>query len=213
MHGEGLTRLERKQRTREALLEAALMLTSQRGSFASVSLREVAREAGVVPTAFYRHFRDMDELGLALVADVGEWLRRLLREARAAGLPDVDMVRRSVRAYLSYLSENRQHVLFIASERTGGSPALRRAVREELDRFAREMAHDLRSLDFLPHLLLPTLELVCAMVVHTMISAAPDILDSLEEDEASQERRVEGFVFQLRLIFLGAGQWKEPEVP
>jgi AcrR family transcriptional regulator len=39
-------------------------------SFVSISLREVTREAGVVPTAFYRHFKDMDELGLALVDEV-----------------------------------------------------------------------------------------------------------------------------------------------
>ena len=37
-----------------------------------------------MPAAFYRHFRDMDELGLALVDDVCLRLRQIIREARAS---------------------------------------------------------------------------------------------------------------------------------
>ena len=33
-------------------------------------IQVAARRAGIVPTGFYRHFRDMDELGLALVDEV-----------------------------------------------------------------------------------------------------------------------------------------------
>ncbi|MPZ67865.1 MAG: TetR family transcriptional regulator, partial [Pseudonocardiaceae bacterium] len=50
---------QRKQRTRRALLDAALGLLDTH-AFASLSLRQVAREAGIVPTAFYRHFTDME---------------------------------------------------------------------------------------------------------------------------------------------------------
>ena len=73
---------DRKQQTRQTLLDAALKLMGDGRSFVSISLREVTREAGVVPTAFYRHFKDMDELGLALVDEVTMSLRRLLREER-----------------------------------------------------------------------------------------------------------------------------------
>ena len=58
---EAESRGSRKQRTREALLEAALRLMREGSSFTGLSLREVAREAGVGPTAFYRHFRDIGE--------------------------------------------------------------------------------------------------------------------------------------------------------
>ena len=44
-----------------------LVKLSAERSFASLSLREVAREAGIAPTSFYRHFRDVDELGLTMV--------------------------------------------------------------------------------------------------------------------------------------------------
>lgn len=209
MPEEGLSRPERKQRTREAFLRAALKLAIERGSFSAVSLREVAREAGVVPTAFYRHFDDLDEVGLILVAEGGAALRLLLRDARSAGVPDLQMVRRSVRAYLDFAERNRKHVLLIASERVGGSPVLRRAVRSELDQFAREMAQDLRALNFVPLLSLATLERVCGLVVDAMIGAAADILDTVAVDPESRDRRIEEFVFQLRLIFLGATHWEE----
>ena len=51
---------ERKQQSRQALLDAALSLSTSGRSFSSISLREVAREVGLVPTAFYRHFQDMN---------------------------------------------------------------------------------------------------------------------------------------------------------
>jgi len=42
----------------------------------------VARDAGIVPAGFYRHFQDMDELGSALVDESVRRLRQLLRAAR-----------------------------------------------------------------------------------------------------------------------------------
>ena len=53
--------------TRRSLIVAAFDQLSAERSFSNLSLREVAREAGIAPTSFYRHFRDMEELGLTLV--------------------------------------------------------------------------------------------------------------------------------------------------
>src|SRR5919206_3279534 len=76
------SRDESKELTRKALLRAALKLLS-RNSFDSISLREVTKEAGISPTAFYRHFDDMEELGLALVDESFESLHAMVRSARA----------------------------------------------------------------------------------------------------------------------------------
>ena len=53
------SRGERKEATRRAIIDAALKLLEER-SFSGLSLREVTREAGIVPAAFYRHFDSMD---------------------------------------------------------------------------------------------------------------------------------------------------------
>src|SRR3954470_135645 len=78
---ESTSRRESKELTRKALLRAALKLLS-RNSFDSISLREVTKEAGISPTAFYRHFEDMEELGLALVDESFESLHEMVRGAR-----------------------------------------------------------------------------------------------------------------------------------
>ncbi|MET0456719.1 MAG: TetR family transcriptional regulator, partial [Mycobacterium sp.] len=57
-HRETPSREERKEATRRAIVSAALHLLEER-SFSALSLREVTREAGIVPAAFYRHFDSM----------------------------------------------------------------------------------------------------------------------------------------------------------
>ena len=53
-------------------------------------INEIAREAGIAPNSFYRHFRDVDELAVALIERAGESLRRILPEK----FPDPLRVRR-----------------------------------------------------------------------------------------------------------------------
>ena len=60
------SRLERKERTRRAILDAALELCED-SSLVALSLRQVAGRVGIVPTGFYRHFESIESLGMALV--------------------------------------------------------------------------------------------------------------------------------------------------
>jgi AcrR family transcriptional regulator len=204
-----ITRGDRKLRTRAHLLAAALQLMGEGRGFGALSLREITRVAGVVPASFYRHFRDLDELGLALVEESGVTLRRLLREARRTGLPPRDILRRSVQIFRDYIHEHRLHFMFVAGERSGGSALIRAAVRAEERHFIDEMAHDLRQFGLMPDLSTPTLQMACGLVVTTMMNAATDFLD-LPPKQPQLEREVtENFIRQLRLIFLGARAWRE----
>ena len=65
----------RRTVTREDLIIAALALIGPHRSLSTLSLREVAREAGIAPNSFYRQFRDMDELSIALIDLAGRSLR------------------------------------------------------------------------------------------------------------------------------------------
>ena len=68
--------------SRDDLLAAALALIGPHRSVSTLSLREVAREAGIAPNSFYRQFRDMDELTVALIDLSGRSLRTIIGEAR-----------------------------------------------------------------------------------------------------------------------------------
>ena len=203
------SRVELKERTRLRLIESALALIGQGRGYGSLSLREIAREAGVVPAAFYRHFRDMDELGLALVEMGGVTLRHLLREARRDGIPPTDMLRRSVLVYKRFVEQRSLVFRFLASERGGGSRVIRQAIRTEESHFASEMAQDLRTLGTLPDLSIATLQMICGLVVTTMLNAASDILDLPDGRPKQEKEMVDNFVRQLRLIFLGARRWRD----
>ena len=60
--------------SRDDIIEAALKLAGPNRSVSTLSLREVAREAGIAPNSFYRQFRDMDELAVALIERAGQSL-------------------------------------------------------------------------------------------------------------------------------------------
>ncbi len=62
-----MSRQEQKLKTRQSIIDAAFQLLNENRTLSAISFREVAREAGIAPTSFYRHFKDMDELGLTLV--------------------------------------------------------------------------------------------------------------------------------------------------
>lgn len=202
-------REERKQQTRQALLEAALKLAHGGGGFASLSLREVTREAGLVPTAFYRHFRGMDELGLALVDDACLTLRRLLRDARVLSMGAFNIaIRDSVKVYLGYVRQHDSAFEFITRERSGGSAVVREAIAREIRYFINELAADLRIFPVIRDLAADDLEMIADLVVTTIANLAQDIL-SLPPGQSRLEQDIETrAVKQLRLIFLGAAQWR-----
>jgi AcrR family transcriptional regulator len=204
-----LSRSERKDLTRNGLLQASLNLIGAGRSFASLGLREITREAGVVPNAFYRHFASTDALGLALVEDAGITLRRLLREARQAGVAKEAMLRQSVQVYFDYVKQHRLQFLFISSERSGGSKTLRQAVRNDMAHFTNEMAQDFRRLGLYNEMPTAALQMVCGLIVNTMLAAAPEILDLPPAQPLLEAEMAENFVQQLQVILLGASGWED----
>ncbi len=209
--GDTLTRSERKATTHRALLNAALALVGEGRSFSTIALREIARQAEIVPNAFYRHFRNTDELGLELVEEVGITLRRLLREARQVELNKGSILRRSVQVYQNYVKANRLQFIFIASERSGGSRVLRLAIRNDVTHFTNELAQDFRTLGLYQNMPTPRLQMVCGLIVMTMLANATDILDLPPNQPLLEQEMADNFVRQLKVILVGAQHWNEAE--
>ena len=204
-----LNRSARKDLTRSSLMQAALNLIGQGRSFTSLALREIAREAGVVPNAFYRHFRNTDELGLALVEEVGITLRRLLRQERQIAISPKDRLRRSVAVYQDYVKTHRLQFMFISSERSGGSRILRLAIRNDLTHFTNEMAQDFRALGLYPNMSTTSLQMMCSLIVSTMFSVATEILDLPPDQPLLEAEMQHHFVGRVQIVLLGASMWKE----
>ena len=111
---------------REALIEAALALSVERGP-AGFTFAEVARAAGVSPAAPYRHFRDRNAL-LAEVARLGfERFEARLRGAWRNGAPNpVSAIENIGQAYLSFARDEpaAYAVMFASGLGIGDEPAL-----------------------------------------------------------------------------------------
>lgn len=75
-----MTRSQAKARTRSRLVVAARRTVQEQGA-AALSLREVARTAGIVPSAVYRHFDSRDALLTALILDAYTGLAETLEAA------------------------------------------------------------------------------------------------------------------------------------
>jgi AcrR family transcriptional regulator len=199
------SREERKEATRRAIIAAALKLLQDR-SFSSLSLREVTREVGIVPAAFYRHFESMEALGLVLIDESFRTLRDTLRGARAGRLDPSRVIESSVETVIASITERREHWRFIYRERAGGVTVLRYAIRTELRLITSELATDLARFGGLNAWSTEDLNVLATLFVNSMIVIAEAIEDAQSADALEDIRRIA--VKQLRMIAIGIAGWK-----
>jgi len=206
-----LPRAEQKLQTRQALLDAARHLMESGRGFGSISLREVSKSAGIVPTGFYRHFPDMDQLGLALVNEVGETFRRTIRLVRQnefelgsmGGITDA-----SVRIFLDVVTANRPQFLFLAREQYGGSQPVRQAIATLRRGISSDLATDLSRMPRWQHLDNTALAVMADLVVKTVFATLPELIDEPAEGAAEPLSAQDKITQQLRFIFVGAKHWE-----
>jgi AcrR family transcriptional regulator len=198
----------RGQRTRLALQEAALRLLGQDKSFSSLSLREVTREAGIVPTAFYRHYQTMEELGLDLVTESFRTLRKMIRSVRVEGLPAGNIIGRTVEVLVGHVHANRLHFQFIARERYGGYSSLRVAIQQEIRAFGADLATDLARFPGLDRWDAESMEMLTTLTVNAMVSVAEQILDAPPNDAAAEADIIRRAERQLVFISLAVPAWR-----
>jgi AcrR family transcriptional regulator len=199
------TREERKARTRQKLVDAALGLLADRG-FSGLSLREVAREAGVVPGAFYRHFDSMEALGLVLIDESFRALRDMLRGARAEQLETEHVIGRSIDILATNVAAQPLHWQFIARERSSGVTVLRYAIRQEIRLITSELATDLARFPGLSAWTTEDLNVLAGLFVNSMVSIAEAFGDAEDPVAVAEIRRTAEK--QLRMIVVGVAGWR-----
>lgn len=193
-------RIDQKNETRRKLIDAALKLSAQHG-FASLSLREVAKEAGITPAGFYRHFHNMEELGLTLIDEVGLSLRQLLRQARKRADNEGSAVRNSVETFINYILENANHFRLLQGERQGASPAFRKALFNELGRFIDEMAEDLERVQNQLKKPIKDADLTAEAIVAVAFTVGGEVLDLPKH---KRKEVIERVVKLVRIILRGS---------
>lgn len=191
-------RARQKEKTRRALIDAAMNQLSAEHGYASLSLREVAREAGIAPTSFYRHFQNMEELGLTLVDESGLALRQLLRQSRQQIAQGGSIIRASVDTFMQFVADNTPIFRLLLQEHSGTSREFRLAVARELSHFKAELVDYLVDEQKFARELA---ELQADAIVRIVFSAGADSLDSLQHQ---RDRLTEITVQQVRMVARGA---------
>ncbi len=192
-----ISRNEQKEKTRRAIIDAAISQLSVEKSYASLSLREVARGAGIAPTSFYRHFKDMEELGLTLVDECGLALRQIMRKARKRFEKGGSVIRTSVKTFMEFTETNPNIFRLLFHERSGTTHALRTAVDREIQFFIVELTDYVQAVGYDKASAFAQAEAMVAVVFY----AGAESLEAKPAQRRQVERRV---IQQLRYIAAGA---------
>lgn len=191
-------RAQQKEKTRRTIIDAAFRLLSQERSYSSLSLREVTREAGMAPTSFYRHFEDMEELGLTLVDEGGVALRQLMRKARQRIRDRGLVINTSVETFMEFIQTSPHVFRLLLRERSGTSLAFRKAVSRELQYFVVELADYIQHTQSYPA---EAAKMQAEAMVVLVFNAGAEALDS---NVAERKLLTEKAVTQLRFVAKGA---------
>ncbi|HZF97891.1 MAG TPA: HTH-type transcriptional repressor FabR [Pseudoxanthomonas sp.] len=187
--------------SREDLIAAALKLIGPHRSVSTLSLREVAREAGIAPNSFYRQFRDMDELAVALIDLAGRSLRRIIGAARQRAGSDRSIVRSSVDTFIKQMRADDKLLHVLLREGTVGSDAFKQAVDRELNFFEDELRNDLVRLAAADGATLHEPALVAKAITRLVFAVGATAMDLPPERDPEL---VEQLSQMVRMIITGA---------
>jgi AcrR family transcriptional regulator len=207
-HTPGVRRAQKEQ-TRQALLDAGLRLLDTQ-SLSSLGLREVTREVGVAPAAFYRHFPDIAALGVALVGEALGSLHGAITAALADAGPDPDpqaLIDRTVAVTAAYVDEHRPHIRFIARERYGGVRAVREAIAAQLALFTREVAAALAAQPSSAGWRPEEVEMLAGLYVDHMVTTAAALMEAPQDDPAARAAITDAARLRMRVVSLGRAHW------
>jgi len=195
--------------TKEELFEAALNLIGPEKSIASLSLREVAREAGIAPNSFYRHFKDIDELAIALIDRSGIVLRQIIRESRLQASKQNSIIRSSVEVFIQQLDTDEGNLSLLLREGFTGSKSYKEAVERQLIFFQQELQEDLIRLERLNRSKLFHPDLVAKAITQLVFNMGAKVIDLPHEQ---REEVAEQTMIMIRMILEGARHLDESKI-
>ena len=195
--------------TKDELFQAALNLIGPQKSIASLSLREVAREAGIAPNSFYRHFKDIDELAIELIDRAGVVLRQILHEARLKASKQNSIIRSSVEVFIQQLDADTGNLSLLLREGYTGSFSYKKAVERQLNFFQQELREDLIVLEKLNNSKLSHPDIAAKAITQLVFNMGAKVIDmpTNERTEVAEQTMI-----MIRMILEGARQLDEAKI-
>ncbi|MBT8088927.1 MAG: HTH-type transcriptional repressor FabR [Gammaproteobacteria bacterium] len=196
-----VSRKQQKEQTRRRIMHAAAAELGSGRSFDTLSLREVAKLAGIAPTSFYRHFHDMEDLGLALIEEHGETLLTLMHRVREQTSEGRSVIRASVETLFDCIFGNQGMSRMILQESMSRQSAFRPAAEKLLVTMSRDLS------DFLVWdaekrgVPLGYPRLAANSTVAILFTTGIALLDMPVEE---RDRHIEAAIIKVRMIMRGS---------
>lgn len=211
MNAEELAPIVRKGSiSQDDLIQAAMSLIGPTRSMATLSLREVARAAGIAPNSFYRHFRDVDELGIALIALAGSSLRHVFSEARQRISAGSSVVQTSLKVFYEQLNAKERYLELLLCEGRVGSLAYQAEVDRQLQFFEHELTSDLIRLEALNANKLHEPTIVAKAITRLVFSIGAQAVGKSSEQQQELREQTATMVY---MILAGARALALPTEP
>jgi len=196
-----VSRKKQKAETRQKLMDATAAELASGRSFDTLSLREVAKLAGIAPTSFYRHFHDMGSLGLALIEEHGETLLTLMHHVREQASGRHSLIRTSVETLFDYNFANQGMSRMILLESMSRQSIFREAAQTMFTTMSRDLAEFLVWDAKKRGVPLGHPQLAANSMVAILFTTGIALLNTPVEERS---RHVEAAIVQLRMIMRGA---------
>ena len=196
---------------RQRLIDAAIRLHGERRSFASLGIREIAREANLNPNTFYRHFESIDDLAVAAVEQIGDRLRPMLHQIHrlASRVDPLALAALEVSAFYAFALGNAEAFVVGVIEYHGGSPRVRESIGKLLSEVARELRDDVVALPIFSTIAPEHLARACEHIVLHLFHLSQDYV---ERPERRQEI-AEASEYVIVWTFLGAAAGSTANAP
>lgn len=192
-----------KQDTRHRILMAALELVESGKPPHSLGLREVARGAGIAAPSIYNHFKNMDELGLALLDDRLARIRTVARKARQemSGANLEQVLAALMQQFFVYMQHYETTLRLIIQQWFNPNPEYRSTIRRELAAIRHDLALNIEHNHSEGQRTAEDFDIESEAILSLLIVY---LIDAMDLDEEKRQKRLERVEKQLLMLVRGS---------
>lgn len=133
--GGGLTASGQPSASREAIFSAATRLFGERG-YNGASMRDIAKEVGLLPGSLYAHIDSKESLLLEIIETGVDRFNSAVERIERAGYPPEAALREAVREHLAIVADNPDRTLIVFHQWRFLAPKNRAMLRDKRARYA-----------------------------------------------------------------------------
>ena len=179
-------RTQRKIQIKQNIISKVLELTFKGQSFSNISLRQLAKEIGVVPSALYRYFKDKDELAQFVIDDVSLLIKSALFQSRArfTSHPQETPQQRMI-SFFEVVEKYAHYWHFFIAERWGGYPVLEEIIKQDAHVLVCDFIRDLKRLPDYHHISKAQLIMYAELVLQLCFTWSMDWIELCRKPASS----------------------------